>query len=104
MCCRAKSIDAYRFAGTRRHEGAPPDQSCAEEGSQSNRIAIVRQPEGVGRIRNRMRRKPSVAGVAGEQRLVAEVLVPTDAVGAMSAGMAKPGNADALSQLVIVDA
>ena len=36
----------------------------------------------------------SVAGIAGEQRLVAEVLLPVSAITAVSAGVAKPGYPD----------
>ena len=44
-----------------------------------------------------MRRVPAVARVAGEQRLVAQVLAPGAAVGTDAAGIAEPRHADALT-------
>ena len=42
-----------------------------------------------------MSRKAAVSGIAGEERIVAEVLPIGDAVGTAAAGVSKPWNADA---------
>ena len=103
MSRRAEPVDADPLAGARGHQRTPADQSGTEERSQGDGIIVLRQAEGVGRVGDRMGSEAAVAGVAREQRLVAQVLMSRDAVGAMSAGMAEPGNAHALPQLAIAD-
>jgi hypothetical protein len=49
-------------------------------------------------------RKSAVARIAREQRLVAEIFHFAPAVETLSAGVAQPGNADALTKAMVVNA
>ena len=49
-------------------------------------------------IGDRMGRKAAIARIAGKDWVIAEVLPAAQAIGAMTAGMTEPGNADAFAE------
>src|SRR5215212_2533952 len=94
----AETVDSDPFPVARRDERAPADQARTHERRRGDRVVVAYQLEDIGRVRNGELRKAAVARVAREQRIVAEVLVTRGAVGALPAGVAEPGNADALAR------
>ena len=92
----AEAVDAERLGRAGHHQAAVPDQPGAE---QRRRLGVgvgVGQREGVPGVGAGVLGIAAVAGVAGEARRVAEILPPAPAVRAASAGVAEPGDADAL--------
>ena len=81
-------------------QGTPADQSGAKKGRGRDGIGKAIQSEGVGGIGDGVRGETAIAAVAGEDRPVAEVFVVRHAVGTSAAGMAEPGDADALAHAV----
>ena len=75
-------------------EGAPANQSGAHEGSGCHWIRKADEREGECRIGHDVGRKTSVAGIAGEERAVAEVLMIGTAICTCPAGMPKPWDAN----------
>jgi hypothetical protein len=66
-------------------------------------VERIGKREAVVRTRDRMLRIAAVAAVAGELRRVAQVLVVRPAVGAGTAGCAKPWHADPIADAKAVD-
>src|SRR5262245_57356221 len=60
-------------------------------------VAAVRQRKDEAGVRDRMGRIPAITGVSGEKRRIAQVFLAMPAVGADSAGVTKPRDADPLS-------
>ncbi len=63
-----------------------------------DRIVEAGEGEGEGGIRQHMSGKAAVSRIAGEERIVAEVLPIGDAVGTAAAGAPQPWNADACAE------
>ena len=94
----AEAVDADRFRRTRHLQRAPADETRAQQRRERRRIAGLGQRKTVGRVGDGMGRIAAIARVAGEERIVAQIFARAQTVGAMPAGMAKPGNADPLSK------
>ncbi len=93
----AKAVDPERLAFAGHRQRAPTDQAGAEQGGERDITALLAEWEGEVRIDDRRRREAAVTRVAGEQRMVTEVFPVIQAIGADTAGVTKPGNADALA-------
>ena len=74
---------------------APADEPGAEQRRERRGIAALGQRETVGSVGDRMGGVAAVARIAGEERIVAKIFARAHAIGAMPAGMAEPGHADA---------
>ena len=99
----AESINAERFGAHPRlarsgHPiAAPADQASAKKRRDFGIIQSFRQREAVARIGDGMRGIATIARIAGEQRLIAEILATAPAIGAAAARIAEPGHAHALA-------
>ena len=99
----AETIEAELLAVAGDHQRAPADQAGAEQRGERHVAAGLAEREGEARVGDRRRREAAVAGVAGEQRVIAQIFAVPDAIGADAAGVAEPGNADALAHLQPLD-
>jgi len=91
-CTETVKAEPVPIAGSL--EGAPANQSGTHEGSGCHWIRKADEREGECRIGHHVGRKTSVAGIAGEERAIAEVLVIRKAIWTCPAGMAKPWDAN----------
>ena len=87
--------DALRSTGQRVR--AVADQPCAEQGCGLHVRVAVRDGKAVTLVGDGLLREATVDVVAGEARLVAEVLAAADAEAAPTAGPGEPGDADPLA-------
>ncbi len=101
---RAKPVEAERFALTGDFQRPPPDQSGTQQRRQRNRIPGFTEGKGEARVGDGGRGETAITGVTGEQRPVAEILAPLQAIGARTAGMAQPRYAHALAKLTGIHA
>jgi aminopeptidase N len=83
---------------------APADQPCAQQRRRPGVVEAPGQREAIARIGDRVGRMAAIAGVAREQRRVAEVLAIGAAIRARTAGGAEPRHADALAEREARDA
>src|SRR3984957_9270499 len=97
----AEAVNADRPPVPGELERTPADQAGAEQRRRRDRVEVVGQRKNKIRLRNRMRGVATVARVAGEQRRIAEVFLPSPAVGASPVGVAEPSDADARARLEI---
>src|SRR5262249_28603306 len=86
----AEAVETQSLAVARLLERAPADQARTEQRGAGDRIASRIQVEGIIGVGERVRGEAAVAGVAGKQRLVAEVFGALPAIGAGAAGVAEP--------------
>ena len=93
--CGAEAIDADRLPVSGELERAPADQAGAEQRRRRDWVEIVGKRKDEIGLRDRMGRVAAVAGVAGEQRGVAQVFASAPAIGAGPVGVAEPSDADA---------
>ncbi len=101
---RAETVEADALSFPCPLQRPPADQPRAQKRRRGDGIGVGIEVEGESRIRHDMRREPAVAGVAGEQRRIAEVFRARAAIGACAAGMAEPGHAGPASHPRRVDA
>jgi hypothetical protein len=92
---RAEAVDANRLRLARGFQRAPADEPGAEQRRGGDRIEVPGERERERRLGDGMGRESAVAGVAGEERRVAEIFARGDTIGAMAARMAEPRDADA---------
>jgi hypothetical protein len=90
----AKAVETDPLAQPRRVETAPADQPRAKQRRGADGIAVGGELEDEGGLGDEMRGVAAVAGVAGELGMVAKILAPVLAIGAMPAGVGEPGNPD----------
>jgi len=83
---------------TSNRQRAPADQPGTQQRSERLVARFVSQRKCETRIGGRGCSKATVAGLAGEQRVVAQVLVVHLAEGTDAAGVAEPRNTNALAQ------
>ena len=91
----AEAIDADRLPVPGHLERAPADKAGAQQRRGRDRIEIPGERKDKRRVGDRMGGVAAVACVTGKERRVAQVLALAPAIGAMPAGMAEPGHADA---------
>ncbi len=91
---RAEAEDADRLRLSGGLQRAPADEPGAEERRGRDRIEPVLERKRESGVGDRVGREAAVAGVAGEDRLVAEILTRAQAKRAVAAGVAEPGYAD----------
>ena len=85
------------------HQGTPADQAGTQQEGERLVGADLAQRERIARIGNRGSREAAVAGVTGEERAIAKILLVCHAVRADAAGVAEPWNADALTHAEPLD-
>src|SRR6266567_104934 len=90
----AKTIDAKPVRAPRHHQRAPADQAGAQQRRDGNVVAVFAERESVAGVGNGMRGEAAVAGVSGEEGMVAEIFVALLAEAAHAAGISKPGDSD----------
>ena len=73
---RAEAVEADRPPVPGHFERPPADQAGAKQRRGRDRIEVLGEREGEGRVGDRMGGEAAVAGVAGEERRVAQVLAP----------------------------
>ena len=95
----AEAIDADIPPVPGHFERAPADQAGAQQGRGRDRVKVVGEREHERRLGDRMGGVAAVAGVAGEERRVAQVLAPASAIGASSVSVAEPRHADPRPEL-----
>ena len=93
----AEAIDAEMLSLARHHQRAPADQAGAQQRRNGDVVARLAERKAIAGVRDKVGGKPSVARVAGEERAIAQILLAASAIGTFAAGIAEPGNADALA-------
>jgi hypothetical protein len=95
---RAEAIDAEPLGlAAGHHQRAPADQAGAEQGGDGDVVAVFAEGEAVAGVGDGVGGETTVPGIAGEERRIAEVFHAVAAIAADPAGVAEPGNADALA-------
>ena len=90
----AEPVQAELPPFARDAQRTPPDQSGAQQRRGRDIVAVRRQRKDETRIGHHMRRIAAIAGVAGEQRPVAQVFLIARAIGTDTAGRTEPWHAD----------
>ena len=101
MMCAAAPKPYRPDAPRRGGAGQPPRAKADQAGAQQRRgvrvVVAAGQGEAEALVGDRVFGEAAVAVVAGEDRVVAKVLAVHGAVAAVAAGLAEPGDADALA-------
>ena len=100
---RAEAEDAEMFSLPRHDKRAPADQACAKQRCNRDVVAGFAERKAIAGVRDEMRGKAAVAGIASEARTVAQILLTASAIEAFAAGVAEPGNADPFAYLQVAD-
>jgi hypothetical protein len=102
--CGAEAVDAELTRLAAGHlQCAPADQPGAHQGREVDRVLIGAQRQAEVGLGDHVAGEAAVAGVAGELRRVAQVLVAIGAVAAMAAGVRQPRHADTLPDMQPAD-
>src|SRR6185437_12422369 len=96
---RAKAIEAELSASASNNQRAPADQAGAEQRREVYIAATLGKRELIARVGERRGREAAISGVAGEKRAIAEIFMLATAIRANAAGVSKPRNTDALSDM-----
>ena len=94
----AEAVEAERARLRRHRVGAIADEPGAQEGCRVQVVVGIRKGEAEALVGHRVAGITAVAVIAGEDGVVAEVLVARRAVAAMPAGAAQPRDADPLAR------
>src|SRR5262249_38831292 len=94
----AEAVEAETPALAGDDQRAPADEPGAEQRGERDIAAVLPEREGIARIGDGRRRESPVAAIAGEERVVAEILLAAGAIGADAAATAEPGHADAVAE------
>ncbi len=97
----AEAIDADGPPVPGHFERAPADEAGAKQRRGPNRVEVIGQREDKRRLGDRMGGVAAVAGITGEERMIAKVLAPASAIGAGPIGMAEPGHTDPRAKLEV---
>ena len=100
---RAETVEAKRFAFASHDEGSPADQPGAEQRREFLIRPMFAERKRIMRVGNRVCGVATVARIAREDGIIAEIFVARQAKWAMAAGMAEPRNADALAKVKMCD-
>jgi hypothetical protein len=99
VCGGTESVQAELRRSAGDHQRAPADQPRAQQRRQRDVAAPLAERKCEARIGHGRGCIAAIAGVAGEQRLIAEVLTLHPAVGTGTVGVAQPRDADPLADL-----
>ena len=94
VCLRPLGLRPF---GSRHAVAAPADQAGTQKRGNFSILPAFRKRKTVACIGDRVRRIPTIAGVAGEQWPVTQILPAGATIGADPAGVAEPRNADPLA-------
>ena len=97
MGCRAKAIQAKHLTIPCEGQRTPTDQTGAEQRRKCDVSASFAKRKRKAGISDGHRRETAIASISSEERSVAKVFLITEAIGTDATSMAKPRNADPLS-------
>jgi hypothetical protein len=101
----AEAVESNRVSTLARHAvAAPANETGTEQRRDLAIIHVVRQSKAVPCVRQHVARIAAIACVAGEQRVIAQVLPACAAIRTYAAGEAKPWNTHALAECKSADA
>ena len=98
----AEAAEAKLFPVAGHHPRPPADQARTEQGCERNVVTGFAGRKCEARIGYRRRGEPPIARISGEDRVVAQVLPMHAAIRTDTAGVAEPGDADALADFAFV--
>ena len=99
MSGRTETINSEMLAVPGHDQRTPADQARAKQRGERDVVARLPERKAIAGISDEVRGKTAIARVAGEQWAVAKVFLAIFAVCAFAAGVAEPGNPDALADL-----
>lgn len=94
---RTKAVEPKVRNISRQPQAAVPNETCAKKRRKRCGFDVLPKGKYITRLRDAKLRIATVDRVAGKTRVVAQVLAIAGAVGAMSAGVPKPGHSNALT-------
>src|SRR5207245_6691510 len=100
---RPEAVEAELPAVAGQPQRAEADQACAQQGGRLQVGVAGREGEAEARVGHGVLRVSAVDVIAGEARLVAEVLLAGAAVAARAVRPAQPGHADAIADAPALD-